>query len=204
MLPDAASSPTVRRGRRPGPNDTRGAILDAARSRFAADGFSAATIRRIAQDAGVDAALVMRFYRSKNDLFAAAMSVPPDALQRLFDAFDGPADHLGERFTRAYLTLWESNPSEYEPLLAMFRSAVNNEQAATQLREFLQARFRDGMAPRLEERADAALRVSAASSLLLGVVVSRHIVRVETMVDEDLDRLVTLIAPAVQAVLTGP
>ncbi|RFA13212.1 TetR family transcriptional regulator [Subtercola boreus] len=205
-MPDevlAASAP-VRRGRRPGPNDTRVAILEAARSRFAADGYSAATIRRIALDAGVDAALVMRFYRSKDDLFAASMSVPTDALQRLSEAFDGPTDQLGERVTRAYLTLWEQRPSEYEPLLAMFRSAVNHEQAASQLREFLQARFIEGIVPRLESRPDAALRVSAASSMLLGLVVGRRIVRVQPVVDEDIETLVRLIAPAVQLVLAGP
>ncbi|RFA10244.1 TetR family transcriptional regulator [Subtercola boreus] len=201
----AAPAPvTMRRGRRPGPNDTRGAILDAARSRFAADGYAAATIRRIALDAGVDAALVMRFYGSKDDLFAAAMSVPTDALQRLANAFDGPTEQLGERVTRAYLTLWEGSPSEYEPLLAMFRSAVNHEQAAAQLREFLQARFVEGIVPRLGDVPDAALRVSAASSLLLGVVVGRRIVKVQPVVEEDLETLVKLIAPAVQIVLAGP
>ncbi|RFA18824.1 TetR family transcriptional regulator [Subtercola boreus] len=205
MPSDAASQVTpVRRGRRPGTNDTRATILDAARSRFAEDGYSAATIRRIASDAGVDSALVMRFYRSKGDLFAAAMSVPPEALQRLSDAFDGPTETIGERVTRAYLTLWESDPIEFEPLLAMFRSAVNHEQAAAELREFLQARFLEGIVPRLENRPDAALRVSTVSSMLLGVVVGRRIVRVKPVVDEDLDTLVKLVSPAVQTILTAP
>ncbi|MGH3361028.1 MAG: TetR family transcriptional regulator, partial [Nocardioides sp.] len=48
---------SARRGRRPGAPDTRAAILAAAREQFAAAGFSRTTIRAIAAEAGVDAAL---------------------------------------------------------------------------------------------------------------------------------------------------
>ena len=51
---------------------TKAAILAAARERFGAAGFQAATIRAIAADAGVDPAMVMRYYGSKDKLFAAA------------------------------------------------------------------------------------------------------------------------------------
>ncbi|MFG2677375.1 helix-turn-helix domain-containing protein [Streptomyces sp. NPDC048445] len=92
-----ASAPRPPRGRRPGQSTTRQVVLDAARARFAADGFNATTIRRIAADAGVDAALVMRYFRSKDELFAAVMSISPDALARLAGAFEGPEHSLGER-----------------------------------------------------------------------------------------------------------
>ncbi|MGO1313275.1 MAG: TetR family transcriptional regulator, partial [Brevibacterium aurantiacum] len=48
-----------RRGRRPGQESSRQSILEAARARFAAEGFTATTIRRVAADAGVDASQVM-------------------------------------------------------------------------------------------------------------------------------------------------
>src|SRR5262245_18351681 len=51
---------------------TRAAILAAARERFAADGYERATIRAIAADANIDPAMVMRYYGSKERLFAAA------------------------------------------------------------------------------------------------------------------------------------
>ena len=51
---------------------TRADILAAARARFGTDGFDRTTLRAIAADVGVDAALVIRYFGSKQDLFAAA------------------------------------------------------------------------------------------------------------------------------------
>jgi AcrR family transcriptional regulator len=71
---------------------TRQAILDAARTRFAQDGYASATIRKIAADAGVDTSLVIQFFGTKDDLFAAVMSISPEALSRITSAFEGPED----------------------------------------------------------------------------------------------------------------
>ena len=54
------------------PVQTRADILSAARSRFAAEGYERTTLRAVAADVGVDAALVIRYFGSKQELFAAA------------------------------------------------------------------------------------------------------------------------------------
>ncbi|MEZ0362357.1 TetR family transcriptional regulator [Mycobacterium sp. pUA109] len=192
-----------RRGRRPGPNTSRQTILDAARARFASDGFAGTTIRRVAADAGVDASLVMQFFGSKNELFAAVMSISPDALARLSAAFDGPDEHLGERVVRAHLGVWEGAPQDSEPLMAMLRGAIVNEQASAQLREFIQARLLDGIRSRATNHDDAALRAGLASAMLVGVVVGRRIVGVPILANTDTDTLVARLAPAIQNVLTA-
>ena len=195
----------ARRGRRPGTSTTRQAILDAARARFACDGFAATTIRRVAADAGVDASLVMQFFGSKEELFAAVMSISPDALARLRTAFEGPDEHLGERVVRAFLDVWEGAPQDSEPLMAMLRGAIGNEQASAQLREFIQARLLEGRLGRVGSDGvddDAVIRAGLASSMLVGIIVGRRIVGVPTLVNVDLETLVALVAPAVQSVLT--
>ena len=53
-------------------SQTRADILSAARSRFATEGFERTTLRAVAADVGVDAALVIRYFGSKQELFAAA------------------------------------------------------------------------------------------------------------------------------------
>lgn len=191
-----------RRGRRPGASTTRRAILDAARARFASDGFAATTIRRVAADAGVDASLVMQFFRSKNELFAAVMSISPEAMERFGTAFEGPEEHLGERVVRAYLAVWEGSPQDSEPLMAMLRGAIVNEQASAQLREFIQARLLDAIDSRSVNHGDAVLRAGLASSMLVGIVVGRRIVGVPVLANADTETLVALIAPAIQSVLT--
>jgi AcrR family transcriptional regulator len=191
-----------RRGRRPGISTSRQAILDAARVRFAGDGFAATTIRRVAADAGVDPSLVMQFFRSKNELFAAVMSISPDALASFNTAFEGPDEDLGERVARAYLGVWDGGPDS-EPLMAMLRGAIANEHASAALREFIQARLLDGIRSRPVPRGDAALRAGLASSMLVGITLGRRIVGVPILADADFEQLVALVAPAVHAVLLG-
>lgn len=200
MTADTSPATNARRGRRPGTNTTRQAILAAARARFAADGFTATTIRRVAADAGVDASLVMQFFRSKNELFAAVMSIPTDALTRFSTAFEGTDDGLGERVVRAFLDVWEEDVRSSEPLMAMLRGAIANDQANEQLREFLQERLLvDAITSRAVD--DATLRAGIVSSMLVGLVVGRGIVGVPTLTGAERETLVALVGPAVQSVL---
>jgi AcrR family transcriptional regulator len=63
-------------GRRPGNQDTRGQIITAARHAFATKGFAGASIRGIAAEAGVDAALIHHYFDSKQQLFLATVALP--------------------------------------------------------------------------------------------------------------------------------
>ena len=201
-MPDR-DSPTAlpRRGRRPGSGSTRQAVLDAAKARFAAEGFGATTIRAVAADAGVDPSQVIQFFGSKDDLFAAAMAFPPSALERFDTVFEGGDEYVGERVVRAFLDAWEGPPDESDPLMAMLRGAIVHEEAAAQLRDFLQSRLLHGAAG---HGADAALRAGVAASMLVGLVTGRRIIGVPVLVDADRETLVATVAPAVQAVLGAP
>lgn len=202
MTAHAASTTTrAKPGRRAGGVTTRQAVLDAARARFANDGFAATTIRRVAADAGVDASQVIQFFGSKDQLFAAVMAIPASALQRFDTAFEGPDEHLGERVVRAHLEAWDGATSESEPLMAMLRGAISNEQARTQLRDFIQSRLLNGTTGRAND--DAALRAGLAAAMLVGIVTSRQIIGVAALVAADTEQLVTTVGPAIQQLLAG-
>ena len=145
----------------------------------------------------------MQFFRSKDELFAAVMSISPEALARIAQAFDGPEQTLGERVTRAHLALWEGDPQDSEPLLAMLRAAISSPQAAAQLREFIQARLLKQISRRPRDDHDATVRSGLASSMLMGVIVGRRIVQVQALVEEDLESVIRRVAPAIQTVLTA-
>jgi len=191
----------TRRGRRPGTGSTRQVVLDAARARFAREGFAATTIRRVAADAGVDASQVMQFFRSKDELFAAVMAVPPSALDRFDTAFEGPDEHLGERVVRAYLSAWEGAADESEPLMAMLRGAITNDYASAQLRDFIQSRLLHGTTERAS--IDAMFRAGLAASMLVGIVTGRQIIGVPVLVAADTEQLVATVAPAIHQILVG-
>jgi len=61
---------------------TRQLLLDAARRRFAGDGYTATTVRDIADDAGVNVALINRYFTSKEGLFGACLVGAVDDLGR--------------------------------------------------------------------------------------------------------------------------
>ncbi|MGW1062102.1 TetR family transcriptional regulator [Micromonospora rubida] len=61
---------------------TRQALLDAARRRFTSDGYAATTVRDIADEAGVNVALINRYFASKEGLFEACLGAAGDELRR--------------------------------------------------------------------------------------------------------------------------
>src|SRR6476660_3479305 len=105
---------------------TRAAILAAARERFAADGFERATIRAIAADADIDPSMVIRYYGSKDKLFAAAA----DFDLQLPDLGGTPPDEVGAALVGHFLHRWEDNGT----LVALLRAAVTNDTAAERMR----------------------------------------------------------------------
>ena len=156
-------------------------------------------MRRVAADASVDVSMVMQFFRSKDELFAAVMNIPESALEKLSKVFEGADDQLGERVVRAFLDAWEGAPEESEPLMAMLRNAMVNEQARLHLRDYIESRLMTGA----DESAgpDARLRAGVALSMLVGVVTGRQIIGVPILVAADREALVAMIAPAIQLTL---
>src|SRR4029453_18775916 len=101
-------TPMARTGRRPGNQDTREAILDAARDAFAERGYDQASIRAIATGAGVDPALVHHYFGTKEQLFLATVEAPiaPGAVVRAVLA--GDEAQLPERLLRQFLSVWDN------------------------------------------------------------------------------------------------
>ena len=192
------SPPKARRGpgRPADETDRRGAILAAARTEFAGKGYDGASIRAIAARADVDPALVHHYFGSKEQVFVAAMAVPFDPSEALPELLAGDPAQLGERLVRLFFTVWEDERTR-EPMLALLRSAVTNEAAATMLRQFvgsaLLGRLADGLTG-----PDAQLRVEAAVGQLLGTALLRYVLVVEPIASLPVERLVPVLAPAVQ------
>jgi len=186
-------------GRRPGQNETREAILEAAKQRFASQGYDGATVRAIASDAGVNAALLNHFFGSKQQLFAAAMDLPINPAEIVPLILDGPHEQVGERLVRMFLSVW-SNPVTRAPFLALLRSATTNDEFAATLRQFMeQAVF----AKVAEAKGIPRVRVAAAAAQMMGVALLRYIVAVPPLADASDEELVTLIAPVIQHYFDG-
>lgn len=188
-------------GRRAGASTTREEILAAARARLARHGYDGTTMRAVAADAGVDAALVHYFFGTKASLFAAAMALrvnPADVLAGLLS--DG-VEGLGERLARTLPSIWD-NPETGGPLIALVRSAASREDAATMLGEFAGREVLGRLADALEDP-HAELRAALVGSQLLGVAMARYVLRIEPLASADHDTLASALAPTLQRYLTG-
>ena len=189
-----------RPGRRPGPSSTRPKILAAARTLFASRGYHATTVRDIAAEAGVNAALVHHYFGSKEQVFVAAMNLPlnpADLISRLRDG--GPRAQLGERVVRLFARTWR-DPATGQPLQALLRAAASTEQGATMMRQFVE----DVMLPRVSaELGVSRVRAAGAFSQLIGFALAATILRTEPLASASEDEVVALLAPSVQRYLDG-
>jgi AcrR family transcriptional regulator len=184
-------------GRRPGPTETREAILVAARELFAEKGYDGASIRAIARKAEVDPALVHHFYGSKEGIFVEAMQLPINPAELLPRIADTPDDQLGETLARIFFEIW-SDPARRAPIVALVRSAMTNEQAAVMMREFMSATLLRRVA---ELRGIPVLRIQAAVGQMIGVVILRYVLQAEPVASAGEDELVELLAPTLQRYL---
>lgn len=180
-------------------DETRAAILSAARKRFAAEGFERTTIRAVAADAGIDPSMVMRYYGSKDGLFSAAT----DLELRLPDLESVPARRLGEVLVRHWVEIWEGDGSD-ELLRVVLRSAITNEAAAQVLRATFGAQVVQAVAQVVKDPAEVATRAGLISSQMLGLSLSRYILKLPPVVALEADRLVATVGPTIQRYLTGP
>lgn len=192
-----------RSGRRPGNQDTRSSILDAARAAFAERGFDKASIRAIATAAQVDPALVHHYFGTKEKLFLASMDSPVDPGELLPKALAGPREEAGERLVRTVLGVWDSPAGA--AAVALMRSAMSNEWTARLMREFVVTQvLRRAVAELGLEGDDVPLRTALVATQIGGLAVIRYVLKVEPVASTDPETLVRAIGPTVQRYLTGP
>jgi AcrR family transcriptional regulator len=175
---------------------TKQAILLAARERFAADGYERATIRAIAADARIDPAMVIRYFGTKEKLFAAAAE-----FELHLPALDEVArDEIGTRLAEHFVQRWEGD----EILLALLRTAVTHEAAAERMRDIFATQVGRAVADIVDDPAEAAVRAGLISSQILGLALCRYALRLPPVADLSPGEVVAWIGPTLQRYLFDP
>jgi AcrR family transcriptional regulator len=191
----------ARTGRRPGNSGTREAILDAARRVFAEHGYQRATIRTVAELAGVDPALVHHYFGTKQGLFVAAVRLPINPVEQLSALLADDPEQVGERLIGTFLTVWD-HAADQSPLLALVRSAVGDDQAAAMLREFITEELLGRIAHQLGSP-NARLRATLVGSQLIGLMMARYVIKVEPLASAPAAQVAAAVGPTLQRYLTG-
>jgi AcrR family transcriptional regulator len=154
---------------------TKGALLEAARARFARVGYESTTLRDVAADVGVNLALIKRYFGSKEGLFKAALAASPRFLAEI------PADRAAFAAALAAQMSADVWPEFGEHPVLMLLRASGDEQTTALRRQALRGAAERvleslGPAPR-----DGLLRAELLIALGVGVAVLRSAVGVEPL-----------------------
>jgi AcrR family transcriptional regulator len=155
---------------------------------FVERGYERTTIREIARAAGVDGGLVMHYFGSKQELFQRVTHDTP--VQEL----TGTVDHVTEQILAR---LADSLANEPVQSLALLRSMLTHPDAARAMREGA-ARYQAQISRPIAAD-DAELRAALVSAVMLGVIVSRHLLRTEALSDASPEHVVDLLRPCLRS-----
>ena|SRR5689334_1496968 len=173
---------------------TKATILAAAREQFAASGYQGATIRTIAAAAGIDPAMVMRYFGNKEQLFAAAAEVD----LRIPDFSDVPRRATGQALVEHFLDRWEGD----ETLIAMLRTAATNEAVAQRLQSIFATQMAPVIAKLSDEPRPATLaRAGLVATQMLGLAYCRYVLKLPPVVALKRAELVRRIGATLQSYL---
>jgi AcrR family transcriptional regulator len=187
------SAPSPRRS-----EETRKRILRAARQRFSIEGYERTTIRAVAADAAIDPSMVMRYYGSKEGLFAAVTSFD----LRLPELGAIAHEERGAALVRHFFSRWEGHADD-DALPVLLRTAVTNEPAAERMR----AIFARQLVPKIAAvcpEGEAAQRAGLIATQMLGLAYCRYALRLPPVTDLAMERLIAHIGPTIQRYLSEP
>jgi AcrR family transcriptional regulator len=174
--------------------ETKAVILAAARERFGQAGFQATTIRGIAADAGVDPAMVMRYYGNKDKLFAAAA----DFDLQFPDFADADRGRLGWSLVRHFLERWEAD----DALVILLRSSATNAEAARRMQEIFGSQLQPLVAS-FAPASQASTRAGLIATQILGLALCRFVLRLPPVAEMSRDDVVNWLGPTIQRYLAG-
>jgi AcrR family transcriptional regulator len=196
-----SSTPGNRSGRRRGTTQTRDAIALAAQTQFAELGYDRATFRSIATAAGVDPALVVHFFGSKEQLFHEVMKLPPGLADVIAGLAQVPRAEIGRRLAEVIVAGFE-NPASQRIIVGRVRSASQHPEAAELVRQAVAVDL-----ARLTSALDVDqpdVRAVLAGVQVVGIALARYVVRVEPLASMPAARLVELLTPTFQRLLVEP
>jgi AcrR family transcriptional regulator len=175
---------------------TRAAILEAAREHFAKGGYDQVSVRAIAAGAGIDAALVIRYFGSKERLFIAVLE--SCALSRE-DAMPEPPEEFGVRLCRFVLGM-TGDPSDRQlQALDMAIRSTTSPQAHGLVREDIERRVFAPLVARFGGGHDAEIRARVVVSFVMGISVMRGLLGRDMQTESEIEDMTAYVAPLLQS-----
>ena len=141
------------------------------------------------------------YFADKAELFAESISSPirPDLIVR--EILAGPREQIGANLVRLLVTRLDE-PTSRRGIMTLLGTALNQEFAATMLRQFFVREVLRRVAAAIEGD-EPELRASLAASQIVGMIVVRYGIRIEPLASASLETVVARVGPVIQFHLTG-
>jgi AcrR family transcriptional regulator len=175
---------------------TRAAILTAARERFSRESYDDVGMRDIAGDVGVDAALVSRYFGSKEDLFLKVLEHCGDAP----DLMDGDRATFGDRVAREAI-FGSEHDGQLEHLLVLLRS-IGSAKASELVRRTADESFFSPFQAWIGGH-DAPVRARLAAAFIMGMEVNRELTGGQTLTRQQSENMHARMAAILQEIIDG-
>jgi len=175
---------------------TRARILASAKTLFSSKGYDRTTIRGVAQAADIHPSMVMRYFRSKERLFAAAVIFD---LRFPSDVGQTPKNKLGFAIVRHFLDRFEG-PAAGDELPSLLRAAVTHPQA----REIMIQIYKQQVAPfvkRLCSPSKSHEGPALVESQILGLAYSRYVLKLPAIARLRRETILRHVGAAIQSYL---
>lgn len=175
---------------------TRAALLEAAVRRFTRDGYDDVGMRDVAGDVGIDAALVVRYFGSKEQLFEAAL----DACFDGDDLWEGDRATFGARIAEQLVDRGQ-DAEKLHGLLIILRSL-----GSAKAMDVIQTScMRDFIAPLTTWLGgdDAPVRARLLAGFIMGMSISREITSAGALSDEHCRQLRERLGCTLQTLVDG-
>src|SRR4029450_6848499 len=102
---------------------------------------------------------------------------------------------------RGMLSAWAADPDS--PMAVLLRASMTSEDAAEILRNHITSSATPTLATAIDAP-DARLRAALLGAMLMGVASQRYLLQMPDLAEVDIDKLVRLITPALQALIDPP
>lgn len=171
---------------------TREAILKAAQELFAEQGYERATVRDIAARASIDPAMVIRYFGSKEGLFARATAFD----LRLPDLRTIAKSEIGATLVAHFIEVWEGARSNGS-LISLLRAAATNDDAAATVRGIFGGQVVPMLA-RVVPLPELPMRAGLVATQIMGFAITRYVLKVPPVVAMNREQIVQLLGPTMQ------
>ncbi|MQY31359.1 TetR/AcrR family transcriptional regulator [Nocardia aurantia] len=192
------------RGRRPGDQGTREAILEAARAVFLEQGFTKGAVTAVARRAEVDAALVYHYFGTKLDLFVESMADLLYTQERRAAAVAEGRVRTGADIVADFLGKWEQGSEQPgQAFVALAQAASASPEAAARVNELVTQRIWQPEGSTEPISGAAARRAAMVGAQLVGIAWARYVLGLGPVATAPADEIASWFGPIIDTIRTA-